>query len=155
MAQEDNGLRILSRDEIWAAQDIEERTVPVPQWGGAVRIRTLSQKQSGDLRRRATRTNMVTRQAEIDNDLLEALLFTEGVVEPEFTMADYGRLQDKSMAAMSAILRAIMDASGLTDGAVKDATKSVTDELNTEIRVPASEGAWHDAGGTNGTHERE
>jgi len=87
--------RILSAEDIWAARDIEERVVPVPQWGGAVRIRTLTQKQSSNLRKQATRTNMITKQQEVDNDLLEALLFTEGVVEPKFTMGDYGKLQDK------------------------------------------------------------
>lgn len=116
--------KILTRDEILAAPDIEERTVPVPQWGGAVRIRGLSQKQSRELRAKASRTNQITRQTEIDNDLLESLLFVEGVIEPAFTMADYGRLQDKSMAAMSTVLKAIMESSGLSEEAVRLATKS-------------------------------
>lgn len=127
--------RILTAQEIFEARDIEERVVPVPQWGGAVRIKTLSQKQAGDLRKRATRTNPITRQSEIDNDLLEALLFVEGVVEPQFTMADYGKLQDKSMAAVSTVLKQIMDASGLTEDAMKNATKSDPDGFDSSLRV--------------------
>ena len=75
MEPEDNGtVKILTADEIWAAKDIEERIVPVPQWGGAVRIRTLSQKQSAELRRRATRVNPTTKQSEMDNEALERLI---------------------------------------------------------------------------------
>lgn len=132
---ETTNLRILTAEQIWAAKDIEERVVDVPQWNGAVRIRTLTQKQSGDLRRKATRTNPVTRQSEIDNDLLEALLFTEGVIDPKFTMADYGKLQEKSMAAVSSVLRAVMDASGLSQESVTDATKSVDERSHAALRV--------------------
>ena len=131
--EEKTEYRILTREEILDAPDIEERTVPVPAWGGAVRIRTLSQKQSRELRAKAMRTNQITKQTETDNDLLESLLFIEGVIEPKFTMADYGRLQDKSMAAMSAVLKAIMDASGLSEDAVKSATKSDEDRSNGEV----------------------
>jgi hypothetical protein len=131
--EEKTEYRILTREEILDAPDIEERTVPVPAWGGAVRIRTLSQKQSRELRAKAMRTNQITKQTETDNDLLESLLFIEGVIEPKFTMADYGRLQDKSMAAMSAVLKAIMDASGLSEDAVKGATKSDEDRSNGEV----------------------
>lgn len=136
--------RMLSADDIWAAKDIEEREIEVPQWGGYVRIKTLTQKQSGDLRRKATRTNMVTKQTEIDNDLLEALLFIEGVIEPKFSMGDYGRLQDKSMAAMSSILKAIMDASGLSEAAVTDATKSADEGQQPALRVLPREGVEND-----------
>lgn len=146
MDAENNNVRILTAQQIWDAKDIEERVVPVPQWGGAVRIRTLTQKQSGDLRKKATRTNMVTKQSEIDNELLEALLFTEGVIEPRFTMADYGKLQEKSMAAVSLVLRNVMDASGLTEDAVKDATKSAVSGPEPAFRVQAGEGFEEDEG---------
>lgn len=146
--------RLLTADEIWAAKDIEERILEVPQWRkadgspGAVKIRTLTQKQSGDLRRKATRTNPVTRQTEMDNDLLEALLFTEGVVEPKFTMADYGKLQEKSMAAVSAVLRAVMDASGLSQDSVSDATKSTGERANAALRILPGAGVEDDERGT-------
>jgi len=147
MADTNNGVvHILTAEEIWAAKDIEERTVEVPQWGGAVRIRTLSQKQSGELRRRASRTNPVTKQSEIDNEALEAMLFVEGVIEPKFTMVDYGRLMDKSMAAVSTVLRAIMDASGLSSDSVSEATKSPVDGSVVALRVPDGTGTGDDPG---------
>jgi hypothetical protein len=138
--------RILTADEIFAAKDIEERVVPVPQWGGAVRIRTLSQKQSSTLRKRAQRINPVTKQSELDNEALEQMLFIEGVIEPQFTMADYGRLSDKSMAAVTTVLKAIMDASGFSSESVSEATKSPAERSLAAVRVHAGEDAWDDEG---------
>lgn len=143
----DEPISFLSAQEIFDADDIEERVVIVPQWKrksgeqGAVKIRTLTQKQSGAVRKRATDK----RNGQIDNDLLEALLFVECVVEPKFTMADYGRLQDKSMAAISLILREILNASGMSAEAVVDATKSVAEESDAALRILSSNGTEEDA----------
>jgi len=137
-------LRILTADEIWAAKDIEERTVEVPQWGGAVRIRTLSQKQSAELRKKAMRTNPITKQSELDNEALEQLLFIEGVIEPKFNMTDYGRISDKSMAAVTTVLKAIMDASGFSSESVNEATKSPVEGSLAAVRVHAGEDAGDD-----------
>ena len=126
-------VKFLTAEQIFAADDIETRTVHVPQWGGAVQIRTLTQKQSGNLRKKSMRRDPITKQESLDNELLEAYLFIEGVVNPTFTMADYGKLQDKSMAAMSLVLKEIMNASGLTDEAIKDATKSDEDSSDDEV----------------------
>jgi hypothetical protein len=136
--------RILTADEIFAAKDIEERTVEVPQWGGAVRIRTLSQKQSAELRRKAQRINPATKQSELDNEALEQLLFIEGVIEPKFSMADYGRLGDKSMMAMTTVLKAIMDASGFSSESVDEATKSPIEGSLVAVRVHPGEDAGDD-----------
>ena len=150
----DPELKILTAEEIWAAKDIEERIVPVPQWGGAVRIRTLSQKQSGDLRRKAQRLNPVTKQSEIDNEALEQLLFIEGVVQPKFDITDYGRLSEKSMVAVTAVLKAIMDNSGFSGESVNEATKSLAERSLAEVRVFPGAEVGDDEGGANHTNER-
>lgn len=147
-------MKILTAEDIWAAKDIEERTVPVPQWGGAVRIRTLSQKQSAELRRKATRINPATKQSELDNEALEELLFIEGVVEPKFSITDYGRLGDKSMAAMTLVLKAIMDASGFSSESVNEATKSPAERSLIAVRVHPGPEAGDDESGVADTDER-
>jgi len=129
----DNNLRILSADEIFAVNDIQEITVPVPQWGGAVVIRSLTQEQAGKLRKKATYKDRVTKQDLIDNDMLEAMLFTESIVQPKFSLDDYEKLQQKSMAVMAMLMREIMSASGLSDESVKDATKSAEDGSDVEV----------------------
>jgi hypothetical protein len=139
-------IRILTAEDIWAAKDIEERTVDVPQWGGAVRIKTFSKRQATALTQRSQRRDPRTGQIDTDNDLLEALIFTEGIIDPELTVEDYERLQDKSAAAVGLILKAIMDASGLTDLAVKEATKSPEAGSNGTLRILSGAGVEDDAG---------
>lgn len=144
MANKTDPTRILTADEIWAAKDIEERVVPVPQWGGAVRIRTFSKKQVSDFNKQATRRNKATGKDETDNDLLEALLFTEGVIEPKFSLEDYEKLQEKSVAALVTIVKAINAASGLSEEAVAEADKSNGHESHPQIRVLPGSGAEDD-----------
>lgn len=146
MAQESTPLRILTADDIWAAKDIEERTVEVPQWGGAVRIRTFSKRQFNLLMSKAQHKNARTGQMDTDNELLEALAFTEGLIEPKFTLEDYERLIDKSAAAMTVITKAILDASGFSEQAVAEAKKSLEPEPNGQIRVSPGARAEDDAG---------
>jgi hypothetical protein len=147
-------VHILTAEEIWAAKDIEERTVEIVQWGGAVRIRTFSKRQADAMRKRATHQDRFTKQDVVDNDMLEALLFVEGVVEPVFTLEDYDRLQEKSAVAVSLILRAIMDASGLSQLAVTEATKSIESGSEPEVRVSLGARVEDDANGTAPEDER-
>lgn len=121
-----SNIRILTTDEIFAAKDIEERIVPVPQWGDGVgvRIKTFTKKQADAMRKSATRFNQRTRQDEVDSDKLEALLFIEGVIEPKFDLAGYQKLLEKSAAAIALVQKEIMAASGLSEAAVAEADKS-------------------------------
>lgn len=116
--------RMLTADDIWAAQDITEVTVPVPQWGGSVRIKTFTKRQADDMRKAATVYNARTRADEVNNDKLEALLLVEGMVEPKLSLKQYDQMLEKSAVAVAAILQAIMKASGMSEAAVADADKS-------------------------------
>lgn len=124
MAKDTTSPKILTVEEIFAAKDIEEIFVPVPQWGGAVKIRTFSRKQVAEMTRRATSKDRHTGKDVTDNEMLEALTFTEGVIQPRFTLEDYEKLQDKSIAALLTVIKAINKASGLSEDAVQDAAKS-------------------------------
>lgn len=150
MAFETDPPRILSKDDIWAAKDIEERTVDVPQWHGSVRIRTFSKLQADQMRKRATLKDMAGRDY-VNADNLEALLFCEGVIEPKFDVEEYGRLEEKSAVAIGLILKAIMDASGLSDLAVTEADKSVGKGPDAAIRILPRARAQDDTGGTLAT----
>ena len=109
------GPRILSVEQILTANDIVERTVEVPQWGGAVRIRGLTKGQHQQLRKRATS------RSQVDTDRLEMLLFSESVIEPRFTLEQVNQLKDKAAAPFETVLRAVLEANGLADGAVEQA----------------------------------
>ena len=118
-------VRILSVEDIFAAPDLQEQVVQVPQWGGAVKIKTFTRKQIGEITKQATHRDRFTGKDVTDNDLMEALTFIQGVVEPTFTLEDYERLRnEKSIGALMVIIKAINAASGLTEDAVIAAGKS-------------------------------
>jgi hypothetical protein len=145
---------ILTADEILAAPDIEERIVDVPQWGGAVKIRSFSLKQVQDMRKASTGLNPATNRVEVDNEELEARMFTAGMIEPAFTFKQYEQLREKSIGAIQTIMQAIMEISGLTPEAVSDATKSVPIERNGAVRVPVGARAGrHDKSRDDGPDE--
>lgn len=146
-------IHILTKEQIWAADDIEERTVPIAQWGGSVRIRTFSKKQADDMRRRATVRDRFGKD-NVDSEKLEALLFVEGVVEPHFELDDYEHMQEKSAVAVSLVLRAIMDASGLSELAATEAAKSDAQRSDAPIRVSFGAGTGDDENGTAAKDER-
>lgn len=126
---EENGsanghLRMLTVEDIFATTDIEERVVEVPEWGGSVTIRTFSRRQVAAMSKRATHKDRFTGKDVTDNELLEALTFTEGVISPKFSLEDYEKLQDRSIAPILRIVKAINALSGMSEEAVQDAVKS-------------------------------
>ena len=138
---------ILTLDQIFSAKDIEETDVFVPQWGGSVRIRTFSKRQADMMRKVATVHNRVTKQNELDNAKLEMLLFVEGVIDPPMDQDDYERLKDKSAAAIALIMKAVLDASGLSELAAAEAEKSTGSGSPATLFVSSGAGTEDDGGG--------
>ncbi len=109
------GQQMLTVEQIMTANDIVERVVDVPQWGGSVRIRGLTKGQHQQLRKRATS------RSQVDTDRLEMLLFSESVIEPRFTLEQAQSLRDKAAAPFERVLKAVLEVNGLADGAVEEA----------------------------------
>src|SRR4051794_28869561 len=130
-------MAILSKDQIWAADDIEEREVEVPQWGGAVRIRSLSLDQVSEIRAHAGKTVKVKGRdtEEIDARLQMAGLLCEGIIEPEMDFEEAKRMMRKSAAAASIIVQAINEVSGLLPEAVSEAEKSADERPEPAVPV--------------------
>lgn len=141
--------RILTAADIWAAPDIEERTVEIPQWNGAVRIRTLSKKQADKMQAEATSTDRYTKQQVVDNEKFVALIFVESLVEPKITIEDYERLREKSAVAVATLQREILAASGLSQLAVSEADKSDGTRPDPPLRVLPGARIEDDEGGTD------
>lgn len=113
---------VLTVDQILKAADLEERTVEVPEWRGAVRIKSFSKATQQDLRKRATV------KEKIDGDRLEMLMFINGVIEPRFTEEHYDQLRQKSAGAIDRVLKEILELSGLTREAIDEAKRSFPEE---------------------------
>jgi hypothetical protein len=144
-------MAILNKDQIWAADDIQERVVLIPQWeGGEVRIRSLTLEQVATIRAHAVKT--VKGKEEVDARLQMAGLLCEGIVEPEFDFNEAQRLMRKSSAAVSLIVQAINEVSGLLPDAVAEADKSDGEGSGSGIRVLPIEGARDDTRPARGKH---
>lgn len=142
-------VHMLTADEIRSVPDIEERVVLVPQWGGAVTIRTFSKILIEKMRKDSTGPNpgKIGRPVELDQEEFEARIFTQGVVSPTFSLEDYAWLQEKSAVALATIMKAITDANGLSEASVADAVKSPATGLDNAIRILPSPRVEDDADG--------
>jgi hypothetical protein len=136
-------MAILSKEQIWAADDIEERTIAVPQWGGDVRVRSLSLEQISEIRAHAVKT--VKGKEEVDAKLQMAGLLCEGIIEPEYDFEEAKRLMKKSAAATSIVVQAINELSGLLPEAIDEATKSDDSGPEPALSVLPRARARHDA----------
>lgn len=114
--------KMLTVAQILEAQDLEERVVDVPEWGGVVRVRGFTKAQQQQMRKQATVAE------EVDSDRLELLMFVHGVVDPKFSPDQAGLLQQKSAGLVDRVLTAVLEVSGMTKDALKKAEKSFSDE---------------------------
>ena len=133
MPKQSAPLRALTVDDIFATKDIEDKVIPVPEWNGTVTIRTFSRRQVAAMTKQATHKDKYTGKDVTDTEKLEALTFIEGVVSPKFTLEDYEKLLDKSIAPLLRIIKAINAASGLSEESVQDAVKSSENGSDPEI----------------------
>jgi hypothetical protein len=143
MASESGASRFLSADDIWAADDIREGEVEVPEWGGKVHIRGLTLQQMAALANQASKT-LPNGQANVDRELSVALTLIYGMVEPRLALNDVPRLREKSAAAVTRIVQAI-NALGPTEEAVDAALKSDAGQLNGAVSVFPGARAGDDA----------
>ena len=100
--------KILTVEDILTAPDIQERVVEVPEWGGAVKIRSFTKQRQIQLRAQALVGG------EVDSERMELLMFIEGVVEPRFGVEHIDLLKGKSASAMDRVLGAILELGGMT-----------------------------------------
>lgn len=124
--------RVLSVEDILATDDIETTLVPVPQWRGAVVVRTFSKATLQRLQAQATVTDRFGKER-VDNAKLEALLFTAGVIDPVFTEEQYQQLNEKSAVAVGRVMKAILKVNGLSEEAIREADKSADSHVNGQV----------------------
>ncbi|MBQ6480528.1 MAG: hypothetical protein IJI45_05375 [Anaerolineaceae bacterium] len=113
--------KYLTADAIFAAEDFNYADVECPEWGGTVRVRSLSGGQR----------SVITQRVQVkETEELEELLTVMGVVNEDgariFTNKDIEALKKKSNAPISRIAKKIMEISGIgnADEAVNEAKKN-------------------------------
>ncbi|WP_234744896.1 phage tail assembly chaperone [Burkholderia sp. WTPI3] len=118
---------ILNKAAILAASDLTTATVDVPEWGGAVILRTMTGTQ-----RDAYETSLMTKDASgrytVDTENMRAKLVIFTAVDetgtPLLTLDDLPALAGKNAAVIERLFVAAQRINGLSKDAVADAEKN-------------------------------
>lgn len=110
-------MALLTREQILAVQDIGTEIVPVPEWGGEVKVRGLNAKERVEIASTA-----MDADGKIDNEhalemlvKLPLLCMVDESGAQLFTADDVERMQSKSSEALNRVFEAVLRLSALTD----------------------------------------
>jgi len=119
--------KLLSREAILAANDLPTEDVEVPEWGGAVRVRTLTGAQRDAFEAEIVTTN--GRKVERNTYNIRAKLVAAAVVGEDgkllFSRADVEALGAKSAAALDRVFDAASRLSGISDEDVQELAENL------------------------------
>jgi hypothetical protein len=124
--------RLLTFEDILAAEDIHDRTLVVPEWGGAVRLRTFTKNVELAMRAAARGPDGL-----VDSEKLEMLMLVYGVVTPELTIEMVPHLRTKNAAVVDRILTSIVELNRLGGDAIEKAVGAFQEEPREETALPA------------------
>jgi hypothetical protein len=125
---------LLTRDAIMEARDIPEEIVPVPEWGGSVRVVGMTAKERGEyesafmmeVKGRRGEPELKRNRAAIKQ--VRERLVVHTVVDENgnrlFTDEDVAALSKKSAAAMERIVTVAQRLSGLTESDIEELEKN-------------------------------
>lgn len=105
-------------DGVLAAHDLVEEDIAVPEWGGKVRIRSLTVEQQDEYRTKATVND------EVDQKLASGYLFLTSVIRPRFTADRLEQLRKKAAAPFNRVIKRCLAINGLSEEAVPEAERS-------------------------------
>jgi hypothetical protein len=119
--------KLLSREAILAANDLPTEDVEVPEWGGAVRVRTLTGAQRDAFEAEIVTTN--GRKVERNTYNIRAKLVAASVVGEDgkllFSRTDVEALGAKSAAALDRVFDAASRLSGISDEDVQELAENL------------------------------
>lgn len=115
---------MLNRDQILGANDAQVKDVPVPEWGGSVRVKVLSGAE------RDAFEGLISAKAKLGqlSDNMRATIVAACVVDdagrPLFTEADIEALGRKNWKALDRVADAASELNKLTDSDVEEIRKN-------------------------------
>jgi hypothetical protein len=122
--------KYLTAEQILSADDFRYAEVDVPEWGGTVRVRTMSAKQRDALNR------MFKDRGEVESTefmLLMCVVDENGnrVLKREHL----DMLKEKSVAPINRIVKAISDLMGTSSDAVESAEKNYAATMTEDLPI--------------------
>lgn len=117
---------LLTRDAILAADDLSFEDVPVPEWGGTVRVRTLSGTERDAFE--ASIVEQRGKKSSVDMRNIRAKLAARTIVDEDgkrlFSERDVELLGAKSASALQRVFEVAQRLNGLSDGDVEELVKN-------------------------------
>jgi len=118
---------LLTREEILQADDLPVEDVDVPEWGGTVRVRTLSGAERD--RFEGSITEQRGKKIKVKADNIRAKLVALSVVnekgQPVFDEGDVRQLGKKSAKALDRVFDVAQRLSGISDEDVEELAKNL------------------------------
>lgn len=119
---EENGIitmALLGRQEIFSAQDIVFEDVPVPEWGGEVRVKGLTGRERDKFEADSLTKAKKGGQRDVNLENMRARLVVLCAVDeqfqPIFERSDVLRLGEKSAVALERVFAVAQRLSGMSD----------------------------------------
>lgn len=114
---------LLNRDAILGADDLQTEDVPVPEWGGAVRVRTFTGEDRDTWEQSLVDIETGERKPQHNfRAHLVALTAIDDAGNRLFTTEDVAALGAKSGIALDRVWEVAMRLNGLTEDAVEELT---------------------------------
>ncbi|GAB3117818.1 hypothetical protein GCM10027160_28930 [Streptomyces calidiresistens] len=126
-------MALLSKAQILAADDLPTRDVKVPEWGGSVRVRTLSGTERDQFEADSMKGKGKNRDINLAN--MRARLVAATCVYEDGTLmfdepSDVIALGRKSAAALDRVYTAAAELSGITDADMEELAEDFTGAPN-------------------------
>lgn len=116
-------MRLLNKAAILVADDLKHEDVPVPAWGGTVRVRVMTGAE-----RDAFRAAIATEDGGIPVGRFSVALLAATLIDEQgarlFAMDEIDQLAEKSAASLDAPAAVAMRLNGLGGNAVEEAVKN-------------------------------
>ena len=117
---------VLTKSQVLEAQDLPTVSVPVPQWGGDVLLRTLTGAEREELEKRIERFKRGSGVSGKDSVRAVAIVMcaVDDNGQPLFEEKDAEALAKKSGAALDRLFDEILDLNGMSKRAADDLAKN-------------------------------
>ncbi|WP_425401262.1 hypothetical protein [Algiphilus sp.] len=114
----------LTRDQILSAEDLQTETVEVPEWGGSVKVRSMTGAQRDQYDVAMFRATSDDESAPSLRAMLVSFCAVDEEGNPLFTKEDVKALAGKSSSAIGRVYDAARRVSGMDRHAVESAEKN-------------------------------
>ena len=119
-------MKLLNKDEILNASDLQTKTVKVPEWGGSVNIRTMT-----GIERDGFERELLDDRKRVKQKSLRAWLCSLCIVDDKnkciFTAEDVAKLAEKSSVALDRVFSAAMKLNRIGQQEIEDVEKNFDD----------------------------